>query len=481
VTPGDSKVDLTWNAPASNGGGAITNYLVEYKVDSPTAPWLRYPRAASSALGATVANLVNGTRYLFRVSAVNPAGTGPVSAVSPSVMPVTVPAVPTAVIAVGGDKQATLSWTRPAKDGGLPITDYVIEYRRLKDSFWTVFEEGVTTATTATVTGLLNGANYAFRVKARSSFGTGEASAESNYITVRGLASAPSAPVATVGNAFVNLVWTAPTDNGGAPVSDYLVEYRRTTDVAWTTFNHPPSPATSINVIGLTMGASYVFRVSAKNLVGTGAASPLSNTVTAVAVPSQATTVIGTSADRSVALAWAAPATSNGSPITDYVIEYRRTTDAAWTVFVDGVSSATAATVTGLVNGLPYVFRVTARNAVGNSLPSTESAAVTPLGLSAAPTTVTGVGSRGNVALSWNAPTDTGGLPITGYVVQYRVNMDGQTWVTAPWPVGTPATATSATFVGFKTRYGHLFRVAAITSKGQGAWSEISAPINPFA
>ena len=481
VTPGDSKVDLTWNAPASNGGGAITNYLIEYKIDAANALWTRYPRAASTALAATVAPLVNGTRYLFRVSAVNPAGTGPASVASPSVMPVTFPAAPATVTAVGGDKQATLSWTKPVTDGGLPITDYVVEYRRLKDADWTVFADGTSTATTATVTGLLNGANYAFRVRAVSSFGTGVASPESNYITVRGLAAAPSAPVATTGNGFVNLVWTAPLDNGGAPVTDYEVQYKRVGDAAWTSFPHDVSAATSINVTGLAMGTSYVFRVAAKTVVGTGAMSGESNAVSAVAVPSQPGTVTGTAGDKLVSLVWTAPVATNGSPVTDYVVEYRKSTDLAWTVFADGVSAATSATVTNLVNGTAYVFRVSAKNAVGTSLPSVQSSPVIPVGYSAAPTSVTGTGTRGTVALSWTAPTDTGGLPITGYVVQYRVNMDGQQWTTATWPVGTSATATSATFSGFKTRYGHLFRVAAVTAKGQGAWSEVSAPINPFA
>jgi len=42
-------------------------------------------------------------------------------------------------------------------------------------------------------------------------------------------------------------------------------------------------------------------------------------------------------------------------------------------------------------------------------------------------------------------------------------------------------TATNITLGGFVTRYGHLFRVAAKTALGQGAWSVESLPINPWA
>jgi hypothetical protein len=70
-------VDLAWRAPGSNGGGAISNYIVEYKVDGPSLIWTRFPRVASSATTATVTGLANGTSYLLRVTAVNAAGIGP--------------------------------------------------------------------------------------------------------------------------------------------------------------------------------------------------------------------------------------------------------------------------------------------------------------------------------------------------------------------------------------------------------------------
>jgi hypothetical protein len=298
---------------------------------------------------------------------------------------------------------------------------------------------------------------------------------------VRGLPAAPTAPVPTAGNGIINLEWTAPTDTGGVPISDYRVEYRRFDEATWTSFSRAPSAATRITVTGLPAGNIYVFRVAATNVVGTGTPSAESSMIGLTASPSQPTSVVASAGDKTVNLSWTAPALINGSPVTDYVVEYRNTSGSGWTVFADGVGVGTTALVTGLTNGTTYAFRVTARNAIGASLPSIESSPVTPQGPAAPPTTVTGVGSRGTVALTWAAPTDTGGQPILGYVVQYRVNMAGQPWTTATWPASVPPTSTSVTIGGFKTRFGHLFRVAAITSLGQGAWSAESAPINPFA
>jgi titin len=481
ATAGNASVALAWRAPGSNGGGAISNYIIEYKVDGPSVTWTRFPRVASSATTATVTSLTNGTSYLFRVTAVNAAGIGPASNTSDPVMPVTVPTVPFGVVAVGGDKQARLTWNAPASNGGLAVIDYILEVRAAGAATWTTFADGVSAATSATVTGLTNGVTYTFRVTAKNNFGSSAASAASSPVVVLGLPGVPSAPVATAGvRAEVHLAWTAPTETGGVALTDYLIEYRRTTDTAWTSHPHTASPAAGIVINGLSTGSTYVFRVSAVNSLGAGLASAISNAVTVIAAPTQPTNVVARAGDKVVNLSWIAPATSNGSTITDYVIEMRKSTDAAWTVYADSVSAATTAVVANLVNGTTYAFRVTAKNAAGLSAPSAESLLVRPVGPAAGPTGVSGVGSRGTVTLNWAAPTDTGGNPITSYVVQYRVNRAGSAWVTARWPVGVSPTATTAKISGFVTRFGHLFRVAAVTSMGQGAWSAESAPINPF-
>lgn len=85
-TPGDTKVVLAWTAPASSGGYAITNYLVQYSSDS-GSNWTTVSRSASTATNATVTGLVNGTAYVFRVAAVT-FGAGGYSSASSAVTPV---------------------------------------------------------------------------------------------------------------------------------------------------------------------------------------------------------------------------------------------------------------------------------------------------------------------------------------------------------------------------------------------------------
>jgi len=79
ATPNDQQVALTWSVPSSNGGAAVSDYIVEYKTASASS-WSTFADGTSSATSTTVTGLVNGTAYVFRVAAVNAAGVGAVSA-----------------------------------------------------------------------------------------------------------------------------------------------------------------------------------------------------------------------------------------------------------------------------------------------------------------------------------------------------------------------------------------------------------------
>ena len=124
ATPGDEQATLTWQAPASDGGSAVTGYEYRHAAGA-SVPDETAWSSAGTGLTATVASLVNGTAYAFEVRAVNDAGAG--EAALTTATPATVPSAPQALAATPGDEQATLTWQAPASDGGSAVTGY--EYR----------------------------------------------------------------------------------------------------------------------------------------------------------------------------------------------------------------------------------------------------------------------------------------------------------------------------------------------------------------
>ena len=81
ATPGNAQASLSWTAPSSNGGVAITSYRV-YRGTSPGTETL-LTTGGCSGLGAVLScldtGLTNGQTYYYKVSAVNSLGEGPQS------------------------------------------------------------------------------------------------------------------------------------------------------------------------------------------------------------------------------------------------------------------------------------------------------------------------------------------------------------------------------------------------------------------
>ena len=83
ATAGDTQGTVSWQAPTPNGGFPITGYTVRASPGGQTCAW------SSGPLSCTVTGLTNGTAYTFSVVATNLIGTGPASASSNAVTPVT--------------------------------------------------------------------------------------------------------------------------------------------------------------------------------------------------------------------------------------------------------------------------------------------------------------------------------------------------------------------------------------------------------
>jgi len=168
---GDGQVVVSWLAPSSDGGSAVTAYTV-------TASNGGSRTCTTATLSCTVTGLTNATAYTFTVVATNARGTSVASVASAAATPATVPGAPTSVSGVAGDASVVVSWLAPSSDGGSAVTGYTV----------TASGGGSQTCTTSgalscTVTGLTNGTPYTFAVKATNARGNSVASRASDAFT----------------------------------------------------------------------------------------------------------------------------------------------------------------------------------------------------------------------------------------------------------------------------------------------------------
>jgi len=288
------------------------------------------------------------------------------------------PGAPATLTATGGPNSVTLAWTTPTATGDSAISGYAIDYATDGGNSWgTLVASTESTATSYSVSPLLNGFRYHFRVSAINQQGTGLASPVA-FATPDFLPGPPTGVVATFGDRQMGLSWTPPVANGGSTLTGFVITWSSPATTGLVSgYATLGVQATSYLVVGLTNGVSYTFTVAGTNAGGTGTASAA---VVAVptAVPSVPRNLIATSGPGAVELTWDPPVYPAGAAVSGYRIE-RRVVAGGWLVVVSNTeSTATSYTVTGLDSTLDNEFRVAAWNSTGMSPMSTTSAVVRP-------------------------------------------------------------------------------------------------------
>lgn len=176
---GNGEATVSWATPASNGGSAITGYVVTPYVSNVAQPDQTF---MSTAVTQTVIDLTNGTSYTFKVAAINAVGTGAQSAATSPIL-IGVPGAPAPVSALAGALSATVSWTVPA-DNGSAITGYTI-FVGIPGSYSPERIVNVgPSVTTLLISGLTAGAEHFFRVAAINGVGTGPYARSPGKITI---------------------------------------------------------------------------------------------------------------------------------------------------------------------------------------------------------------------------------------------------------------------------------------------------------
>ncbi|XP_049301024.1 twitchin isoform X5 [Anopheles funestus] len=476
----EDTITITWTKPASNGGSPVTHYIVEKKLAT-EGHWSKVQQGTLKDLMCKITGLSENHEYVFRVAAVNAAGTSPYSNPSDPIMvsaaftapkitsdigmrdilviardpfkiivPYTATPKPDAIWMVNGNEvsrnerielpindteaifkndnskridsgsytihlvncvgkdtascrvlvvdkpsppigplevseitpeSCTLSWKTPLDDGGSPITNYIVErYEPL--GYWTKASSFVR-STHYDNMGMEANKPYNFRVRAENQYGVSDPLILEEPIIARYPFTVPDPPnpprVSDWDANYVTVTWERPLMDGGSRIQGYRFEYRDVLDSTWITNNFLIKD-NSYQVYNLLPGREYEFRVRAQNAAGVSKPSASSKKfkihgkITPPSAPGAPAVVkVGKSF---VDLSWTPPATDGGSRILGYYVERRDIGGARWVKCNENNIPVTELTVTNLIEGGVYEFRVYAVNNYGVSPPSPETRSV---------------------------------------------------------------------------------------------------------
>ena len=404
ATTSDS-VTLNWNPPANASSGENIFYDVDHKRAS-SSNWINSGDSFSSStnVSKTIFSLTTNAAYDFRVRACRTSSYAGCSGyatrqATPSDAP-SLAAQPT------GDGRAALFITRQQPG----TSSYRIEWKKTSDTNWSgAGSKDVTSADafiTEEITGLDNHASYDFRARTTAS---GTNSAWSDVFTLAGKPDGLNAPTATSVNGIVaiDVAWTAPTNNGGKPITGYSVQWREHVVGNWGD-NGPAgtknvgADVTTLRISSpdLSAGTNYNFRISATNENRRSFWTPNNESVaamTAVIPPTNVRARPG--GNRELRVDW-----DQVTGATGYKVQYKsgsQNYDPGRQTTITG-GGTTTTTFSNLSNGTEYTVRVIATSAGGDSAPS-EEATGTPIG-TPGNFRVDGIQST-RFNLRWNAST----------------------------------------------------------------------------
>ena len=465
TTPGSTNVIIVVIPPSYTGGINVNllGYHVYYKINGTQdieSNWtqsrnsltsLIFPSTNITSTNITISGLTNGTKYDFRIKALNEINDGSYVNVL-NIRPRGIPSSSTINNLIPSNGSVTLSWTPPINRGGVEISEliYNIIYGTTNTTVpsGTTISPGVFTTSDAsyTINGLTNGTTYYFWVKASNGLYFSNSSVSNS--TPRTIPGEVSNPRVQSGNdtPTITLAWDLPVDDGGASVTEYYIYVNNSLNpinIPGTTYSVTSLPARSNN-----------FRVRAVNVAGAGAATDISANV--INIPGQVNhlTAYGNNTP-TITLTWSPPPDS-GADIIRYDIYVNDVLD-------DYTTNANTIYYSSSQPGSKK-FGVRAINSVDFEGPISETyATITNVPGAVRSLTASGINTP-TITLNWLLPANNGGASVTGYNIY--VNNSSRPTI--------PDTSYSVTSLPAGI---NNFRVHAVNVIGEGAATNISANV----
>lgn len=421
---GTTDLTVRWTTVADNGGLAVT-YNLERQLDG---VWTSVAQLPATTLTYTTSRPGPGVTAVFRVSASNSVGAGPVSAPGSAMTPYLKASAPQNFVATLNPttNRIDVSFLAPTDLGGGTIRNYYVQYSTDDGKAWVSSISTVATSLAGAMAAPAKGKSVSYRAVAYTQFGLGETS---NIVTLATAATVPgqvTSSVSLTGTTDVTLRWSQPYDIGGSVITGYSVE--RQIDGVWSVVASLPAATLTYTVARPAPGIYAIFRLTAINSVGAGPVSTVTSVMTPylqASAPQNFTASLNSATAR-VDVSFIAPSNLGGGKISSYLIQVSKDAGQTWQSLTSVAATGVSAATTPPVKGQTWSYRAIAYTQVGAGLPS---AAVSVSVATTVPSVPAVYGATltttGTILVRWYAPTDNGGLAISGYKVQKQT---GTTW-----------------------------------------------------
>ncbi|MCJ8729439.1 hypothetical protein PDJAM_G00106340 [Pangasius djambal] len=310
------------------------------------------------------------------------------------------------------------------------------------------------------------------KIKLKNDFATTEATSK---LIVLDKPTPPQGPVDVVESSLsaIEFKWRPPKDDGGCPVTNYILERQQVGRNTWTKIGDIPGQPTYRDT-NIDRGRKYCYRIRAKNSEGISDILETDDIAAGtLAFPGQPASPKVVSAFKDcINLAWLLPTNTGGGSIIGYNLEKRKKGSNLWSQVnpPDEPIREKKYAVTDVMEGAEYEFRVIAINTCGPGEPSGPSACVFARDPQKPPGKVKDLkvtsSSYNTLCLAWTKPTVLNGVEdeVKGYFVEIRPT-DQIEWIRC----NTNAIVqTSFTVTGLKSLATYWVRVIATNEGGEG-------------
>ena len=431
----DDSVSLAWDPPKNEKVTAALGYMIEKMAEDSSMFAVHNAGSPAKKCEYTVKGLEYMSRWQFRVKPISELGPGEPCDPTDWITVEMDKTPPTIELWEGADKGLSVRVTQnrmvmPAKIEGRPVP----EVRWVKGDYPLSVDSRVHIAntdktSTFTMADLSRADSGDYTIIAENENGSDE---KTISVTVMDKPTMPEDfDIEDITNKSAVLVWKVPKDDGGCPITGYMVDKREVGRSVWGKITADvPADATKYEVTRLVEGREYEFRVSARNELGYGegalSAPIIANYLFDPPEQCAAPTILETSITKSgMNIKWSAPEWDGGSPITGYWLEMSSPDSTRWSKVNRKPIEAGKRIykLDGLKEGREYVFRVAAENLAGPgawSDPSEPECARDPKSKPGQPgkPEVLAVGDT-TASLKWAAPKG-GDADIDHYVLEMR-------------------------------------------------------------